>query len=261
MSSNPQRDAVFLEEMGIGPLWTLRNAAPAASAAPMAEAAPQSTAAPTAAAAPQSNAAPAVAESPAVADDIANMGWDALRAAVASCTRCGLCKAGARPVFGSGARQAQWLVVAGATNSRDEKEGEAVSSDAGVLLGNMLAAVGLSRDENVYVTNLIKCRPSAANGGDRAPTADEAAACRPYLERELVLTGATQVLTLGQIAANGLRGNPLSEPLAGSRGAVHDINGVPMVSTLHPGELLLRGGDKALAWSDLCLAKAGNVAV
>ncbi|UUZ51958.1 hypothetical protein LP420_03505 [Massilia sp. B-10] len=78
----------------------------------------------------------------------------------------------------------------------------------------MLAAVDLSRDSNAYVTNLIKCRPATASGGDRAPSADEAAACQPYLERELALTGAGMVLTLGQIAANALQGKPLQEPLA-----------------------------------------------
>jgi DNA polymerase len=70
------------------------------------------------------------------------------------------------------------------------------------------------------------------------------------------LTGASTMLTLGQIAANGLLGKPLQEPLAGVRGAVHEMNGVPLVATLHPGELLRRGGDKALAWVDLCRAKA-----
>jgi uracil-DNA glycosylase family 4 len=258
MSANPQRDAVFLEEMGIGPLWTLRHAPAPADAVPVSMPAPDAGHAPVIAEAIGGATVPAGGG---VTDDIASMGWDALHAAVASCTRCGLCKAGAKPIIGNGARQAQWLVVAGATNSRDEKEGLPVTGDAGVLLSNMLAAVGLSREDGAYVTNLIKCRPSAANGGDRAPTNDEAAACRPYLERELVLTGATQVLTLGQIAANGLQGKPLAEPLAGSRGRVHAINGVPLVSTLHPGELLLRGGDKALAWADLCLAKAGHGAV
>lgn len=245
MSANRQRDAVFLDEMGIGPIWTLRNAPPAAAAL-------------SDAAAPAVGQAAAAGQALDPGDDIASMGWDALRAAVAACTKCGLCKGGAKPVFGSGALQAQWLVAAGATNARDEKEAGPVSGDAGVLLGNMLAAVGLSRDSNAYVTNLIKCRPTAANGGDRAPTADEAAACRPYLERELALTGAVQVLTLGQIAANALQGKPLSEPLSASRGTVHSFNGVPLVATLHPGELLLRGGDKALAWADLCLARAGH---
>ncbi|MEG0042721.1 MAG: hypothetical protein RR763_13660, partial [Massilia sp.] len=76
------------------------------------------------------------------------------------------------------------------------------------------------------------------------------------LERELALTGATTVLTMGQVAANGLLGRALNEPLAGVRGQVHALGEVPLVATLHPGELLLRGADKALAWADLCRARS-----
>jgi DNA polymerase len=120
--------------------------------------------------------------------------------------------------------------------------------------------VELSRERDVYITNLIKCRPATSGGGDRAPTPEEAAACRPYLERELALTGAGTVLTLGQIAANTLLGRPLAEPLAGVRGRAHPLhtNGATLVATLHPGELLRRGGDKALAWADLCTARAAR---
>jgi uracil-DNA glycosylase family 4 len=126
------------------------------------------------------------------------------------------------------------------------------------LLDNMLAAAGFSRTATAYVTNLVKCRPLSASGGARAPSAEEVAACRPYLERELALTGAHTVLTLGQIAANGVLGRALGEPLAASRGAVHAIDGRSLVATLHPAELLLRGADKALAWADLCRARAGD---
>lgn len=193
---------------------------------------------------------------PATDEEIARMDWAELNAAIANCTRCGLCKGGRKPVYGNGAQQALWLVAAGASTATDEKERQPLSGEPGKLLANMLAAVDLSRESNVYVTNLIKCRPASANGGDRAPTADEAAACRPYLERELALSGAGMLLTLGQVAANALQGKPLQEPLAGSRGKVHALNGVKLVSTLHPGELLRRGADKALAWADLCLARA-----
>lgn len=193
---------------------------------------------------------------PATDEEIAQMDWAQLKRAIASCTRCGLCQGGRKPVYGSGAQKALWFVAAGASTGSDEKERQPVSGDAGKLLANMLAAVELSREANVYVTNLIKCRPTSASGGDRAPTADEAAACRPYLARELALTGAPLVLTLGQIAANALQGKPLQEPLAGSRGQVHQVDGAAMVATLHPGELLRRGADKALAWADLCLARA-----
>jgi uracil-DNA glycosylase family 4 len=235
MNGMSSRDAAFLAEMGVGPLWSLRQAAQVEDA-DLAEAGPEQSA----------------------DADIARMDWNELQAAIAGCTRCGLCKKGRKPVPGSGARQARWLVAAGASTAADEQERQPLAGDPGKLLTNMLAAAGLSRTENVYVTNLIKCRPTSASGADRAPTQDEAAACRPYLERELALTGAGMLLTLGQIAANGLQGKPLQEPLAGARGSVHQLNGVPLVATLHPGELLRRGADKALAWADLCLAKSAD---
>lgn len=280
------RTAAFLEEMGIGPLWTLRASAGAAPGVPAEEVEVQAEAAAPAAKPYRPEPSPALPPPPvyqpgheprapmnhppapgsawvdedapaAVTDEeIAVMDWAQLRAAIASCTRCGLCAGGQKPVYGSGAQQAEWLIAAGATTAADEKEGQPIAADAGKLLVNMLAAVGLSRDSNAWVTNLIKCRPTSANGGDRAPTEAEARACRPYLEREVALTGAGMVLTMGQIAANGLLGKPLAEPLSASRGTAHALGEVPLVATLHPGELLRRGADKALAWADLCLAKA-----
>lgn len=268
MNAFDQRSTAFLEEMGIGPLWTLRErAAPAGAPQPQPQPVVETARAAEPAAAPvakqegsawddASGAVPAVVEEAVSADDaIARMDWDELKAAIANCTRCGICK-NKKPVYGTGPRQAAWLVTAGAASATDEKEGQPVSGDAGRLLANMLAAVGLSRESTAYVTNLIKCRPTTASGGDRAPTMEEAAACRPYLERELALTGAPLVLTLGQIAANALQHKPLQEPLAQSRGRVHEFKGVKLVTTLHPGELLRRGGDKALAWADLCLARS-----
>lgn len=287
MSGVSGRSAAFLDEMGIGPLWTLRALAAAEAPAAIAPAHAVPTAAPYALPAALPDGAPAAAPAsqvyagpsaapieraphadsawgeqppapPASDEDIAQMDWPQLRAAVASCTRCGLCKAGRKPVPGSGAQQAQWLVAAGATTAADEQEGQPLAGDPGRLLANMLAAAGHARGTDTYVTNLIKCRPTSASGADRAPSADEAAACRPWLERELALSGAGTVLTLGQIAANALLGKPLQEPLAGSRGSVHALNGAALVATLHPGELLRRGADKALAWADLCRATAAD---
>jgi uracil-DNA glycosylase family 4 len=280
MNGVKPREAAFLAEMGIGPLWSLRRAqadagveAPAAT--PVADTPAQGAGAeggaqPSAPAvrmprpgepgprwAPPPPPAPPPPTGPTL-DEIARMDWDQLRTAIAECTRCGACKDGRKSVFGAGAVAAQWLVAAGATSAADEQAGVPLAGEAGKLLDNMLAAVGLSRARDVYVTNLVKCRPTSANGGDRAPSADEAAACRPFVERELALSGAGTVLTLGQIAANGLLGKPLQEPLAGARGSVHALGGVPLVATLHPGELLRRGADKALAWADLCRAKAAH---
>jgi DNA polymerase len=287
-----ERDEVFLAEMGITPLWRLRSApaqaegeqeaaepdqahaeapavVPAVPAPPRAPAPaiipppprdpawgeiPRTTAPPPPAWTPPAPA-PVEEEQGDSLEAIAAMDWDELRTAIARCTRCGDC-AGRKPVYGAGAMQARWLVAAGATSAADEQAGTPLAGEAGKLLDNMLAAVDLGRGQDVYVTSLVKCRPASANGGDRAPTAGEAAACRPFLERELALTGAGVVLTLGQIAANGLLGQPLQEPLAGTRGKAHTLGKAALVATLHPGELLRRGGDKALAWADLCRARA-----
>lgn len=283
MNRLSERDAAFLAEMGIGPLWSLRNvpaAVPAAAAmpasapeapAPAAPPAPPQPLAPPPM--PRQVAEPAVrpAWTPPARDesardkdaepariDVSAMDWDALGQAIAACRHCSACSEGRKPVPGTGARQARWLVAAGTASAADEQAGQPLTGDAGKLLDNMLAAVGMSRATDVYLTTLVKCRPANANGGERAPTLEEAAACRPFLERERELSGAGLVLTLGQVAADGLLGKPLSEPLAASRGAVHRFGDLPLVATLHPGELLRRGADKALAWADLCRARAAG---
>lgn len=282
-----ERDAAFLAEMGIGPLWSLR-AAPEAAAQDeqlvvqeeVVEAIAQAAPAPAPQARPlppppmprqvaEPAARPAWTPPPSEESawgveaeperlDVSSMDWPALRQAIASCRHCSACSEGRKPVLGAGARRARWLVAAGTASALDEKAGQPLTGEPGKLLDNMLAAVGMSRETDVYVTTLVKCRPANANGGDRAPTAEEAAACRPFLERERELSGAGLVLTLGQVATDGLLGKPLSEPLAGSRGKVHRLGSVPLVATLHPGELLRRGADKALAWADLCRARAAG---
>jgi DNA polymerase len=278
MKGVSERDLAFLAEMGIGPLWQLRAVAGAelpagevqgavvpgavvqgAAAPEVVEAAPEEVAAQPVPGGAEPAAEPASPDVPAgAADGIAQMDWDQLNTAITNCTRCSACRDGGKRVLGAGARKARWLVAAGAVTATDEQASQPLAGDPGKLLDNMLFAVDLVRERDVYVTNLIKCRPASANGGDRAPTAEEAAACRPYLERELALCGASTMLTLGQIAANALLDKPLQEPLAGARGAVHALRGVPLVATLHPGELLRRGADKASAWADLCRAKAAH---
>lgn len=227
------RTSAFLREMGIGPLWVGRDAASAEQ--------------------PQE----AVAEAPGAviaADDagVAGLDWAGLERAIAACERCGKC---AKPVMGNGPRKARWAVVAGAVGAAEEQEGVPLAGDAGRLLDNMLAAAGVARADQAYVTSVVKCRPLSPSGAERAPTDDQVAACRPFVEREIALTGAGTVLTLGQVATNAMLGKPVSEPLAPMRGRVHALpQGPRLVATLHPADLLRRGRDKALAWADLCLA-------
>ena len=185
---------------------------------------------------------------PVSADAIAAMDWPALKAAVAVCTRCDLCATRRSVVPGRGIVDAPWIVIGAGPSRLDEKDKRAISGEAGQLLDNMLKAIGRSTERDVYLTNLVKCRPVDADGADRAPTPDEVAACRPYLERELALTGAAQILTLGQAAAKGMLG-------AASRGKVHRHGALPVVATYHPDDLLRKPEDKAKAWADLCLAR------
>lgn len=196
--------------------------------------------------------APAPARPAPVSDEaIAMMDWPALKTAIATCTRCDLCATRRGVVPGRGAIDAQWMAIGAGPGRLDEKENRAITGDAGQLLENMLKAIALTSERDVYITNLVKCRPSSADGADRAPTPDEAAACRPYLERELALTGAAMLVTLGQAAAKGLLG-------AAARGKVLRRGELPVVATYHPDDLLRRPEDKAKAWGDLCLARAAR---
>lgn len=176
---------------------------------------------------------------------IARMDRAALQAAVQSCTRCTLCRERRAAVPGRGPDSAPWLVLATAPNGDDEAQQRPLAGAPGQLLDNMLKAIQVAPDADAYVTTLVKCRPQ----GDRAPSAEELAACRPYLERELVLAGSRAVITLGHTAAKGLLG-------AAARGKVLRLEQIPVVATYHPADLLRKPDDKARAWADLCLARS-----
>jgi DNA polymerase len=196
--------------------------------------------------------APAPARPEPVSDEaIAAMDWPALRQAVATCTRCELCANRRAAVHGRGEAGAQWMAIVGGPSRLDEKEGRLVAGEAGQLLDNMLKAIALAPASDVYVASLVKCRPSGEDGADRAPNAAEVAACRPFLERELRLTGTGMLVTFGQAASRGL--------LQGAvRGKVLRYGELPVVATYHPDDLLRRPEDKAKAWADLCLARTAR---
>ncbi|MYM68029.1 uracil-DNA glycosylase [Pseudoduganella sp. FT55W] len=199
--------------------------------------------------------APAPARAAPVSEEaIAAMDWAALQAAVASCTRCTLCETRRNAVTGRGAENATWIAISGAPSRLDEKDKQAVAGDAGQLLHNMLKAIELKPESDVYVTSVVKCRPSTPDGADRHPSADEVIACRPFLDRELALTGARMAMTFGQFAAKGLMMGPAA------RGKVmhYGEKQLPVVATYHPDDLLRKPEDKAKAWADLCLAKASH---
>lgn len=174
-------------------------------------------------------------------------GWEPLREAVAACTRCELAKSRTQTVFGVGNSHADWLIVGEAPGAEEDRQGEPFVGRAGKLLDEMLKAAGQAR-ENVFIANILKCRPP----GNRDPKSDEVAACRAYLERQIELIQPRIILAVGRIAAQNLLGS--DAPVGRLRGRVHDLDGIPLVVTYHPAYLLRSPSQKQKAWDDLCLA-------
>ena len=176
------------------------------------------------------------------------MQWDELAQAVASCRACKLCSGRRNTVFGVGDIQADWLIVGEAPGETEDLQGEPFVGAAGQLLDNMLKALGLDRHHNVYIANVLKCRPP----GNRNPQPEEVAQCEPFLRRQVQLLQPRIILAMGRFAVQSLLGT--AEPIGKLRGRSHQYLGVPVVVTYHPAYLLRNLADKAKAWTDLCLA-------
>jgi uracil-DNA glycosylase family 4 len=182
--------------------------------------------------------------------------WEGLRVHIAECSACGLHAGRSQTVFGSGAASSpEWMIVGEAPGDFDDRAGLPFQGKSGVLLGAMLASIGLQPDTPVFFTNLIKCRPL----GNRTPTSEEIAACRPYLTRQIALLKPRRILTLGRLAAQALLGSDAD--LDSLRGQVHSVRSetgreIPLVATHHPASLLMRPQHKADAWRDLNLARS-----
>ncbi len=173
--------------------------------------------------------------------------WDVLQAEVANCTKCALCATRTQTVFGSGNKQADWMLVGEAPGQHEDEQGLPFVGNAGLLLTEMLRAIGLSREE-VFITNILKCRPP----NNRDPHADEVTSCNDYLQRQQKLIQPKIILAVGRIAAQTLL--KTDEPLAGLRGKVHTFNNTPVVVVYHPVYLLRYLQEKRNAWLDLQLA-------
>ena len=175
--------------------------------------------------------------------------WNALRDAVRSCAACGLCKQRKQAVFGVGAQDAEWLFVGEGPGADEDEQGEPFVGQAGKLLDSMLTAIGIRRGREVYIANVVKCRPP----GNRTPTFDEAQACAAFLDRQIDLIAPKIIVALGKTAATRLLGTEAS--LASLRGKVHRYRGTPVVVTYHPAYLLRSLPEKAKAWEDLLFAR------
>jgi len=175
--------------------------------------------------------------------------WSALEVEVPACTACALHKSRTQTVLGVGDRNADWLLVGEAPGAEEDRLGEPFVGQAGRLLDNMLAAIGLARGENVYIANVLKCRPP----GNRNPEPGEVAQCTPFLLRQIALIQPKIIVAMGRFAAQTLLGSDAT--IASLRGRVHRYVGVPLVVTYHPAYLLRNLPDKAKAWDDLLLAR------
>ncbi len=227
----------LLHELGITPLWVLRESAQAAEAPPLPD--------PVAVDPPAAETLPAAPAQPAL--DV--LDWPELAKSVAG---CGLCPLGAQrrqAVFGVGDQQAQWLFVGEGPGAEEDARGEPFVGQAGKLLDNMLAALGLDRQRSVYIANAVKCRPP----NNRTPEAAEMAACRPYLERQIALLQPRIIVLLGKAAVHSVLG--VDKTLGSLRGQRFEYAGIPVVVTYHPAYLLRNLPDKAKAWEDLLFAR------
>jgi len=204
----------ILKEMGLTPVWRLRNAEVSQ---------PESST-------PEKE-------------------WIELRQVVPACTACGLHKTRNQTVLGVGDEQADWLFIGEAPGAEEDRLGEPFVGQAGKLLDNMLAAIGLNRAENVYICNVLKCRPP----GNRNPEPDEVAKCAPHLLRQIALIQPRLIVAMGRFAAQTLLATGAS--IASLRGRVHAYAGVPLIVTYHPAYLLRSLPDKSKAWADLVFAR------
>jgi len=258
------RRSQLLEEMGLGPVWRLRKRqesgcriqdsgperqdlgsriedSPAASKGEKSSTIFDKSM-------PESSSAPEPAE-----DDrgarILRMDWPELKATVAGCNACALSKSRTQSVFGVGDEHAEWLLVGEAPGAEEDARGEPFVGQAGRLLDNMLASIDLKRGHNVYIANVLKCRPPR----NRNPEAYEVAQCSPHLMRQIELIQPKLILAMGRFAVQALLDTDAT--IASLRGKLPRYRGVPLVVTYHPAYLLRNLLDKAKAWEDLCFAR------
>lgn len=188
-----------------------------------------------------------------------DMGWDDLAQSVKSCQACGLCEQRKQAVLGVGNKNASWMFIGEGPGAEEDEKGEPFVGQAGKLLDAMLGSIGLQRARDVYIANAVKCRPP----NNRTPESGEISTCRPYLERQIALVKPKLIIALGRPAVQTLLGG---EPkISALRGKLFHYETpveqgeqspkIPVVVTYHPAYLLRNLVDKSKAWEDLCFAQ------
>ncbi len=233
------RRAQMWQAMGLGPIYRLRSVPTIVQA--------------------QADVNPPVADRTAI---IARLEWKEMRQEVASCRACSLCETRKQTVFGIGNAHADWMLIGEAPGAEEDARGEPFVGQAGRLLDNMLASIGMSRQgetpKSVYIANVLKCRPP----GNRNPQPEEVSKCEPFLLRQIELVAPALIIVMGRFAAQSLLNTDAS--IASLRGRPHRISvagrQIPVVVTYHPAYLLRNLIDKEKSWADLCLANKVHAA-
>ena len=186
----------------------------------------------------------------ALANTASDMG--ALADIISACQACGLCRERQQAVTGEGVMQPAIMVVGEAPGDYEDRQGRPFVDRPGLMLDNMLSAIQSSRTQNVYVSNIVKCRPP----GNRNPKPPELAACKPYLMRQIELVRPFSILAVGRAAQALLE---TDEPLEKLRQVTHSLvvagQKIPLIVTSHPVRLLNHPAEKAAVWQDILLVK------
>jgi DNA polymerase len=173
---------------------------------------------------------------------------DAVAELISSCRKCVLCEGRTHTVPGEGNPHPRLMCIGEGPGANEDQTGRPFVGQAGQLLDKMLAAIECPR-EAVFIANIVKCRPPQ----NRPPLPEEAAACLPYLHRQIALVRPSVILALGGSAASYLLG--AKGTLGSMRGKVHSYGGIPVVVTYHPAALLRNPNWKKPTWDDVRVAR------
>ncbi len=167
-----------------------------------------------------------------------------LREEIGDCKRCKLSSGRKNIVFGEGSPDARLMFIGEGPGREEDLQARPFVGDAGMLLTRLIEKMGFSR-EDVYIANIIKCRPPM----NRDPEKDEIESCRGYVEKQIEIINPQVIISLGRISSQTLIGNPALK-MTSTRGRFFDYNGTPLMPTFHPAYLLRNPKDKWLTWGD-----------
>jgi DNA polymerase len=168
-----------------------------------------------------------------------------IRAVLGDCQRCKLCNYRTQIVFGVGNPKARLMFVGEGPGRDEDIQGEPFVGRAGQLLTEIITKGMKMRREDVYIANVVKCRPPE----NRNPEPDEVAHCHPFLERQIAVVAPKVLVALGKVAAQALLHTNI--PISRLRGQWQTFRGIPLMPTLHPAYLLRNPADKKLVWEDI----------